>query len=165
MGTRRTFSGEQWREIKHKMATGKKKIKDVNAYKRLMALHMRGIGKSNQEIKDVVGFSTQYVTELVTKYISEGMDAILTDRRTSNNRRMSEAEEGEFLNQFVELAEAGQIITVAGILEAFEKRTGKVSNSTTIYKLLKRHGWRKVKPRPRHPGKATDEEIESSKKN
>ena len=29
---------------------------------------------------------------------------------------------------------------------------------------LKRHGWRKVKPRPRRPGKASDEEIASSKK-
>jgi hypothetical protein len=29
---------------------------------------------------------------------------------------------------------------------------------------LKRHGWRKVKPRPRHPGKASDEVIEASKK-
>ena len=146
------------------MATGKKKIKDIKAYKRLMALHMRGLGKSNQEIKETVGFSTQYITELVTKYITQGMDSIIIDKRTSNNRRMSFAEEAEFLDQFVDLAEAGQIITVNGILETFEKKTGKESNSTTIYKLLKRHGWRKVKPRPRHPGRATDEEMDSSKK-
>jgi hypothetical protein len=77
---------------------------------------------------------------------------------------MSFAEEIEFLAEFEDLAEAGQIITVEGILKKFEEKTGKASNTSTIYKLLKRHGWRKVKPRPRHPGKASDEEIASSKK-
>ena len=72
--------------------------------------------------------------------------------------------EAEFLEQFVELAEAGQVITITGILRKFEEVTGKESGTSTIYALLKRHGWRKVKPRPRHPGKASDEEIASSKK-
>ena len=163
MKNRRKFSGKQWKEIKRKLAKVKK-LKDIKGYKRLLALHMRGLGKSNQEISDVIGFSVQYITELVTKYINEGMDAIITDKRTSNNRRMSYDEEAAFLEQFVDLAEAGQIITVSGILSKFEEVTGKASNTSTIYKLLKRHGWRKVAPRPKHPGKATDEEIESSKK-
>jgi transposase len=70
----------------------------------------------------------------------------------------------QFLEQFLELAEAGELVTVKEILEKFEEETGKASNTSTIYKLLKRHGWRKVKPRPCHPGKASAEEIASSKK-
>jgi hypothetical protein len=92
------------------------------------------------------------------------MDAILIDKRTSNNRRMSFDEELMFLEQFVDIAEAGQIITISEILRKFEEVTGKESNTETIYKLLKRHGWRKVKPRPRHPEGASEEEIASSKK-
>ena len=153
----------QWREIRHKMI--KKKRLSVDSYRRLQVLEMRYRGKSNREIGEDTGFSVQYITELVTKYINEGMDAIIIDKRTSNNRRMSFSDEAEFLEQFVEEAEAGLIITVNGILAKFEEKTGKPSNTTTIYKLLKRHGWRKVKPRPRHPGKATDEEIELSKDN
>ena len=163
MKNRRAFSGMQWKEIKRKMRKASK-LKDIKGYKRLLALHIRGLGKSNQEISEVIGFSNQYITELVSKYIKEGMDAILTDKRTSNNRRMSFAEEAEFLEQFVDLAEAGQLITVNGMLSKFEEVTGKKSNTSTIYKLLKRHGWRKIAPRPKHPNKATDEEIESSKK-
>jgi hypothetical protein len=53
---------------------------------------------------------------------------------------------------------------VKDILAKFEEETGKPSNTTTIYQLLKRHGWRKVQPRPAHPGKASAEEIISSKK-
>ena len=159
-----TFTAMQWKEIKRKLSKLKGKRSDVKGYRRLMVLHMRGLGKSDLEISEVLGFSVHYIPELVAKYKKEGMEAIITDKRTSNNRRMSIAEEAEFLEQFVELAEAGQIITVEGILRKFEERTGKESNTSTIYKLLKRHGWRKVKPRPRHPGKASDEEIESSKK-
>jgi transposase len=137
---------------------------DANGYKRLLVLHMRGQGRSNKEISEALGYSASYVTELVSKYIKNGLDAIIEDKRTSNNRRMSFEEEATFLDGFAEIAEAGQIITVEGILKEFEKVTGKSSNTSTIYKLLKRHGWRKVKPRPRHPGKASAEDIEASKK-
>jgi len=160
---RRTFTKMQWREIRHKMI--KKKRLSVDSYRRLQVLDMRYRGKSNREISEDTGFSVQYITELVAKYISEGMDAIIIDKRTSNNRRMSFSEEALFLEEFVERAEAGLIITVSEILKKFEEKTGKESNTSTIYKLLKRHGWRKVKPRPRHPGKATDVEIELSKDN
>ena len=158
------FTTEQWKEIKRKFNKVKGKKIDVKSYKRLLVLHMRGLGKSDKEISEVLGYSIHYIPELVAKYKTHGMDAIINDKRTSNNRRMNFVEETKFLEQFVELAEAGQIITVEGILRKFEEVTGKDSNTSTIYKLLKRHGWRKVKPRPRHPGKASDEEIESSKK-
>jgi len=163
--TRRSFSKEQWGEIKRLYEVkGKKKIKDVKALRRLQALYMRGIGKTNADIKEILGFNVQYITDLVSKYMKNGIDSILTDKRTSNNRRMTFAQESAFLEQFEELADAGQIVTVAKILEKFNEVTGKNNNSSTIYRLLKRHGWRKVKPRPQHPGKASDEEIDSSKK-
>ena len=163
--TRRNFSDIQRREIKRMfLVKGKKKIKDIKAYRRLHALYLRSIGKTNKEITDILGFHPQYITSLVTKYIKSGIDAILTDKRTSNNRRMSYADESKFLGQFLELADAGQILTVSKIHEKFDEVTGKSNNQSTIFRLLKRHGWRKVKPRPRHPGRASDEEISSSKK-
>lgn len=154
----------QWGEIKRKVAKMKWKTTDPKGYRRLLALHMRGLGINRKQISESLGFSEQHVTNLVAKYKKHGMDSILQDKRTSNNRRMSFEQESEFLEQFVELAEAGQVITIEGILRKFEEVTGKESGTTTIYSLLKRHGWRKVKPRPRHPGKASDEEIASSKK-
>ena len=55
-------------------------------------------------------------------------------------------------------------ITIHTIMKKFEELTGEPCADTTIYRMLKRHGWRKVSPRPAHPGKASDEEIEASKK-
>ncbi len=164
MEIRTRFTKTQWKEIKHRVLRVNKQTIDPKGYRRLLVLHMRGLGHSNKEISEALGYSASYITELITKYIKQGMEAIIVDKRSSNNRRMSFEDESKFLDDFSEIAEAGQIITVAGILEKFEKATGKASNTSTIYKLLKRHGWRKVKPRPRHPGKASAEAIEASKK-
>jgi transposase len=158
MAMRKVFTGEQWRTIKHA------KTKNANAKVRLQALKKRGEGKTNREIAEILDIHPQYVTVLVRKFIEQGIESILETKHTSNNRRMTFDEESEFLRGFDELAKIGQIITVTGILKKFEEVTGKESNTTTIYQLLKRHGWRKIMPRPEHPGKATDEEIDSSKK-
>jgi transposase len=164
MRRKREFTEIQRDEIRRKLAKVAKKTRDIKAYRRLLALRMYTQGKPNKEISEALGFSAQYITELVTKYLTEGMESILKDKRTSNNRRMRFAEEAEFLNQFLEMAEAGQLVTVKVILEKFGEVTGKPSDISTVYKLLKRHGWRKLQPRPRHPGKAGEGEIESSKK-
>ena len=160
-----TFKRVQKREItRHMTKANKRKIKDINSYNRLLALHMRAMGKRNKEISEIVGFSVQYITELVSKYMNEGMDAILIDKRTGNNRNMSFSEEKAFLDQFVELAEAGQILSINVIMQKYIEVTGKDCSDTTIYRLLKRHGWRKLTPRPMHSNTASEEEIESSKK-
>jgi transposase len=77
---------------------------------------------------------------------------------------MTFAQEAEFLKQFEEMAENGQLVTVGPILEKYEEATGKKSNTTSIYRLLKRHGWRKLKPRRKHPKAASTEEQSRKKK-
>jgi transposase len=158
------FTKEQKKEIKKKLQKVEKKKKDIKSYKRLLALRLRSIGKTNKEISEIVGFNAQYITDLVRKYIKEGIESIVRDKRTSNYRRMSFAEEREFLEQFTELAEAGQILTVDEIKKKFDEVTGKASHVNTIYCLLKRHGWRKVRPRPTNPKRESEEEIETAKK-
>jgi len=142
----------------------KRKVQDVKAYKRLLALHMRMLGKTNKEVSEVVGLSAQYVTEIVAKYLNKGINNLLENKHKGNNRNMSVSEEAAFLDQFLELADAGQIVTIHTIMEKYNEVTGKECRDTTIYRLLKRHGWRKVTPRPEHPGKASEEDIAASKK-
>jgi len=62
------------------------------------------------------------------------------------------------------MAETGQLVTVEPILKKYEEATGKKSNTTSIYRLLKRHGWRKLRPRPKHPKAASIEEQDRQKK-
>lgn len=49
------------------------------------------------------------------------------------------------------------------IKELFEKKVGHKVHKTTIYRLLKRHRWRKLTPRPKHP-KGDEEKQEAFKK-
>lgn len=77
---------------------------------------------------------------------------------------MSFADEEAFLAEYKNLAEQGQIIEVSAIKKAYEQRVGHTIGKGQIYRVLARHGWRKVMPRSKHPNKASDEAIEASKK-
>jgi transposase len=163
MGKRKEFTKEQKYEIRIKFCKAKK-LKDITSYKHIQVLNMRRLGKTNKEISEATGYHIQYITDIVGKYIEEGMEAVIGNHYRSNNRRMSFKEEASFLEEFREEAEQGLIITVVDILKKYEEVTGKASNTSTIYGLLKRHGWRKVQPRPRHPNTSDEEERETSKK-
>ena len=64
---------------------------------------------------------------------------------------------------FFTQAESGQIATVGQIQRAYEAKVGHEVDESTIYRLLNRHGWRKLMPRPRHP-QADLQEQEQFKK-
>jgi hypothetical protein len=68
-----------------------------------------------------------------------------------------------FLAPFFARAEQGELATASEIKQAFESRVGGEVEESTIYRLLHRHGWRKVVPRPRHP-RASKEAQEQFKK-
>ena len=59
----------------------------------------------------------------------------------------------------------GELVTLREIKAAYEEKTGQALGTySQIYKLLHRHKWRKIKPRPKHEKKASPEAIEASKK-
>jgi transposase len=77
---------------------------------------------------------------------------------------MSLEEEKEFLGPFFERASTGQIATAMQIKKAWEERLGHSVHKTSVYRLLNRHAWRKVVPRPFHK-QGSPEEQEEFKKN
>jgi transposase len=77
-----------------------------------------------------------------------------TPSKTWGGRRncsMTIEEEREFLLQWQEPAKAGGVLTVPPIHAALVKRLGHNIPMSTTYRLLARHGWRKVQPDTRHP--------------
>jgi transposase len=64
---------------------------------------------------------------------------------------LSRAEEEALLEPFVGRARQGQIVVAAEIRAALEKRLGKRTAPSTVYNLLRRHGWRKLAPDRVHP--------------
>jgi transposase len=77
-----------------------------------------------------------------------------TPRRTWGGRRnysMTIEEEREFLSQWQNQATSGGVLTVPPIHAALIERLGRTIPLSTTYRLLARHGWRKVQPDTKHP--------------
>jgi len=139
---------------------------DVKVYRRLQAVFLRFEGMKNSEIAKATNFYPDQIGKLIKKYCQSGLSSLLVDgRKGGNNRNATAQEEKEFLKQFEDAAEGGQIITVEEIAFAYDKRFKKKHKSkSTVYYLLHKSGWRKVMPRSKHPNKASEEAIEASKK-
>jgi len=77
---------------------------------------------------------------------------------------MSYPEEEDFLAPWVEKAEAGGILVVSPLRAALAQKLGRKVAATVVYRMLARHGWRKVAPDTRHP-KSDPQVQEAWKKN
>jgi hypothetical protein len=64
---------------------------------------------------------------------------------------MTVVEEREFLAHWEAKATSGGVLTVPPIHAALVERLGRDTPMSTTYRLLARHGWRKVQPDTRHP--------------
>lgn len=60
-------------------------------------------------------------------------------------------EEKSLLEPFKKEGGEGGILDVKVIHEAYQKAIGKKIALSTTYRMLERHHWRKIMPRPRHP--------------
>ncbi len=118
-----------------------------------------------REIGRRVGLAEQTVHNLIAAYNRHGAAAVETPGRGQRQRAAATLEEeATFLAEFVAEAEQGQVSTTGRIKQAWEKRIGRSVHPSTIYRLLRRHGWRKLTPRPRHV-KANQEAQDAFKKN
>jgi transposase len=69
---------------------------------------------------------------------------------------MTIEQERQFLSKFIDQASRGGILVVSEIQRAFEAIVGHKVAHTTIYRMLDRHDWRTIIPRPRHPKSSTE---------
>ena len=68
-----------------------------------------------------------------------------------HHQYLTPEQEQELLAPFVQRTQSGGMLTVGDVQQAYRVRCGQQVARSTIYRLLERHGWRKVVPRPRHP--------------
>ena len=160
MPKRYQMSEEQMQEIQK----ARKENKNKNVERRLHALQLFSQGKKNAEVAERTGYFTKYISQLVRKYRDHGIGAIIENKYPGNRRNMSIQQEKDFLDGFKKEAEEGKMIEVSEIKKAYEEKVGHAIGGSQIYCVLRRHGWRKVMPRSKHPEKASTEAIEASKK-
>ena len=64
---------------------------------------------------------------------------------------MTLEEERAFLEPWIKLARTGSLLVVSSLRAALVQRVGHPIKPSLIYRMLARHGWRKVAPDTRHP--------------
>ncbi len=154
------ISKEEYEAIK----AAEKETKDKNVSRRLHVLMMRYEGYKVREICEKTGMHKNSISELCRRYKEQGLEVFISNKYGGNRRALSLEKEKEILGRFEEAGEAGKEVTVAEIKAAFDEERGKDTGRGYIYEVLKRHGWRKVMPRSRHPKAADEEACEASKK-
>ena len=136
-----------------RLAERLKQASSHSEYQRIQCVLIRAtLGSSAAQIAQLLGWSTATVHVMHSRWVKEG-DAIFDVRGRGGRRRqlLSVEQEQELLAPFVERAAAGGMLTVAEIQAALQEELGKLVAPSTVYRLLGRHGWRKVVPRPKHP--------------
>lgn len=154
------ISEEEYKRIEQ----AEKESRDKRTSKKLSILLTRFKGNTITETAKQMNCSEMKVKRLIAEYRDKGLEEFMRSKYGGNHRSLSEEEENEILSAFEEKAKAGQVITGQEIKKAFDERIGKETGSGYIYMVLKRHGWRKVMPRSKHPKKADEEAIKASKK-
>jgi len=130
-----------------------KETKDAEVLRRVQAVYLRARhGFLPGQIAQITGYSTGTVYNLHSRYLKEGDHIFDLGRPGGRNAAyMGPSAEAVFLEPFIKAGDAGGILEVGPIHKAHCERLGKEVPLSTTYRLLHRHGWRKIQPRPRHP--------------
>lgn len=129
----------------------------VAASRRMLALALVLEGKSRTEAAQAAGMDRQTLRDWVHRYNEEGL-AGLSDRHGDfgPKRLLSpeqEAEVAAWVRAGPDLAEHGVVRwRRADLARAIEARFGIVLAERTMSTVLRRLGFRRLVPRPRHPG-------------
>lgn len=151
-------------EDKKSIENARKSTRDKQQDKRLEVLELRCKGMTQKEIAEKTGYHRSHVSNLLKKYFEEGLSSIAEKHYSGNRRNLSYEEEEAILAPFREKANRGEVVEISAIETAYRDAVGHSIGGSQIYYVLHRHGWRKVMPRSRHPKKASEEVIETSKK-
>jgi transposase len=104
-----------------------------------------------------VGLAPQTVRNLLWAYQRWGAAGIDTVGKGQRQRAyLSLPREQAIVAKFLKKSTVGQVSTGIELKPALEKAVGHRVAKSTVYRVLKRHQWRKVVPRPRHPESAPE---------
>jgi transposase len=119
---------------------------------RIQMVLLRESGMTQPAIAEAMGVSLSTVNRAHMTYDSGGVKALKTKPSGGRQREnMTLAQEEALLARFAATAGAGELLNIHDLKAAYEKAIGHATSNSTVYNLLRRHGWRKLMPRPFHP--------------
>jgi len=119
---------------------------------RVTCIRLLALGWEAQDVAEAVGLTRSSVYRRKAEFLKDGESTLFTDGW--GGRRggvLTEAQEAELVAHFEDAAREGRMVTASEMAAELARRAGRPVSHATLYRILARHGWRKVVPRPRHP--------------
>lgn len=131
----------------------------------LSILIPRVYGVSNGDTAKVLGIGTATVVRMQKQIRDQVAGKPVAKGSWGGRRRqhLTFQQETEFLEAWIEKAEKGGVLVVPPIHVALEARLGRPVAASTVYRMLARHGWRKVEPDTCHPKRDVEAQEEFKK--
>jgi transposase len=122
-------------------------------HERILCVWLRAsLGLSSQQIATVLGWHPGSVRKLQARVWREGMGVLEQPGRGGRHRaHLTVTAEEARLADFCFAAGQGGVVEAAPLRAAYERQAQHPVAKSTLYRLLARHGWRKLVPRPYHP--------------
>jgi transposase len=131
------------------------KAKTVDELRRAQAIFLPlELGLSLQQTALAIGRSISMTCKLRNRKRRETAGEIMPRRRKKelrNRAAMTLEKEAAILDELLANANNGGIVTIPALKPAFEKAMGRTVALSTLYRVLARHGWRKLAPDTQHP--------------
>ena len=110
------------------------------------------MGATLEQTATLLGVSRASVPRLQARF-RQSLQAGTRPPGWGGRRRalMTVDQEKEFLAPWAQQAKAGGILVVSVIRAALAQQVGRPVKPSVVYRLLERHGWRKVAPDTHHP--------------
>ena len=155
------------RQLVQQALAAVRQTQDVREMRQAMAILLPAELKTSlEQTARLLGVGRATVPRLQAGF-REGRPASTKERKRWGGRRrslMTAEQEEEFLKPWIEQAQAGGILVLLPIRAALAQRLGRPVKASVVYRLLARHGWRKVAPDTHHP-KSDPQVQEDWKKN
>jgi transposase len=134
-----------------------RRASSVAASRRMLALALVLEGSSRTEAAQAAGMDRQTLRDWVHRYNEEGLAGLSDRRGASGPKRLlsleQEAEVANWVRSGPDLAEHHVVRwRRADLARAIEAKFGVVLAERTMSTVLRRLGFRRLVPRPRHPG-------------
>lgn len=138
--------------------------KTIREMRTAQAILLPGVfGLTREQTAAAIGLSSSRVGGIQ----AEARNPDLQTKGSHGGRRrqtMTLEEEERFLRPWVEKAASAGMVIVPPLHEALEEHLGRKIHHSQVYRMLERHGWRKLSPDSVHP-KADMAKQEDWKKN
>ena len=125
---------------------------DSFEYRRIQCVYLAMLypDMTASQISKITLYSESHVRNIHADYRANGLVGFGDNRGGRYRENLTFEEEVELLKPFEETSKSGSLIVAGSVKKAYEEKIGTSVPKSTIYRLLDRHGYRKIVPYRRH---------------